>query len=131
MKVVVPVLALLAAACQAGAQAAPAPACQQPSKALVDRIAEMAPEGSGFTVKEAAAHRARNHGITTFVALRFVVRGKPLTGVWAVGPKLDGTGTVVAVDKVAKQWSQALAGDKVAADLKETEGAEALACLSS
>ena len=129
MKAVVPLL-LLAAGCQAGAQAAPAPACQQPSKALVDRIVEMAPDGSGFAVKQAAAHRALNHGITTFVAVRFVARGRTLTGVWAVGPKLDGTGTVLAVDAVAKRWSEALAGDKAAAGLKGDEGAEALACLS-
>ena len=90
----------------------------------------MAPDGSAFAVKQAVAHRAAKHGITTFVAVRFVARGRTLTGVWAVGPKLDGTGTVLAVDRVAKRWSEALAADKTAADLKESEGGEALACLS-
>lgn len=130
MKAVVPLLVLLVAGCQAGEETAAVPACQEPSRALLDRIAAMAPSGSGFAVKEAVASRAKDHGITNFVAVRFVARGKPLTGVWAVGPKLDGSGTVLAVDPVAKRWSEALAGDKAAADLKEDEGTEALACLS-
>ena len=69
------------------------------------------------------------HALTTFVAVRFVARGHRGTGVWAVGPKLDGTGTLLAVDAEAQRWSSALAGDVAAAGLQKTEGAEALGCL--
>lgn len=129
MRTLVPVLigcSLLATGCRSGAEAQPAAACQQPSAALVERIEGSARAGTDLKVLASAAQR---EGLTNFVAVRFTAGGRTQTGVWAVGPKLDGTGTLLAVDANAQRWSEALAGDVAAAGLQKTEGAEALGCL--
>ncbi len=124
-------LPLLAASCSSSQSAASPSACQSPSAALLARITELAPAGSGFTVRASAGQKAATHANAYWVGVSFGVArsATALTGIWAVGGGLDGKGTILAVDPVAKQWSRAFDAARSASKIADTEGQEVLRCL--
>lgn len=126
-----PLLLLVAAGCNSGDPVVAAPTCQQPSAALVNRITELAPEGSRFTVLKTAGQKATTKASTWWVAVRFTAGASSAAqkGIWAIGGGLDGHGTLLAVDPVAQQWSEATDADTSASKIPDTEGTEVLACL--
>lgn len=126
-------LPLLLAACSSsgGAVSAPASTCEKPSAALVARITELAPDGSRFRVLASGGEKATTQVSAYWVGVRFVAGGDatPLTGIWAVGGGLDGRGTILAVDPVAKKWSRAFDAAKSASRIADTQGRQVLRCL--
>lgn len=122
-------LLLLLAGCGGASAGTQAAACQDASAALVTRIVDLAPPGSGFTVQEAKGQKATKAS-TYWVGVRFTTKGGTAsTGIWAVGGGLDGRGTLLAVSPVAQEFSSALDADTSASKIPDTDGTSVLACL--
>jgi hypothetical protein len=127
----VPLLLVAVTACNSAEVVAARPTCRTPSAALVQRITELAPPGSHFTVVKTAGEKAEKPS-TWWVGVQFTTRASraPQTGIWAVGGGLDGHGTLLAVSPIAQQWSLAVHADTSASQIEKTAGQVVLACLS-
>lgn len=98
------VLFALVTGCSASSSSSSASCLDVPSS-LTSAIAAGASTGSGLTPIKASAVKSPDFSQVYFVAMKFSATGVgDSTGVWATN-SLDGTGSIMAVDGFAKQFT--------------------------